>query len=93
MCTRIKKIISVTPIWFFCQHKAPEPKKETPAAPPVAEAAPPAKAKEEPKPVAPAPQAAPDNKSVDSTDNSSPNMPRKLEKRNSLQLFFKNLVK
>ncbi|KAI2649465.1 Translation initiation factor IF-2 [Labeo rohita] len=67
--------------------------KETPAAPPVAEAAPPAKAKEEPKPVAPAPQAAPDNKSVDSTDNSSPNMPRKLEKRNSLQLFFKNLVK
>ncbi|XP_016310194.1 neurofilament heavy polypeptide-like isoform X2 [Sinocyclocheilus anshuiensis] len=70
---------------------APESKKETPAAPPVAEAAPPAKAKEEPRPTAPAPQAAPDNKSADSTENTSPNMPHKLEKRNSLQLFFKNL--
>ncbi len=87
------KIISLTSI-RFSQHKAPEPKKETPAAPPVAEAAPPAKAKEEPKPAgAPAPQAAPDNKSADSTENDSPNMPRKLEKRNSLQLFFKTLVK
>lgn len=86
------KIISLTTV-RFSQHKAPEPKKETPAAPPVAEAAPPAKAKEEPKPASPAPQAALDNKSADSTDNASPNMPRKLEKRNSLQLFFKNLVK
>ncbi|RXN13914.1 neurofilament heavy polypeptide-like isoform X2 [Labeo rohita] len=84
---------AATSISLMSAAAAPEPKKETPAAPPVAEAAPPAKAKEEPKPVAPAPQAAPDNKSVDSTDNSSPNMPRKLEKRNSLQLFFKNLVK
>ncbi|XP_050952966.1 breast carcinoma-amplified sequence 1 isoform X8 [Labeo rohita] len=82
---------AATSISLMSAAAAPEPKKETPAAPPVAEAAPPAKAKEEPKPVAPAPQAAPDNKSVDSTDNSSPNMPRKLEKRNSLQLFFKNL--
>lgn len=72
--------------------QAPESKKETAA--PVAEAAPPVKAKEEPKPAAPsAPQPAQDNKSVASTDNASPNMPRKLEKRNSLQLFFKNLVK
>ncbi|XP_016102367.1 neurofilament heavy polypeptide-like isoform X1 [Sinocyclocheilus grahami] len=70
---------------------APESKKETPAAPPVAVAAPPAKAKEEPRPTAPAPQAAPDNKSADSTENASPNMPHKLEKRNSLQLFLKNL--
>ncbi|XP_059396373.1 tropomyosin-1, isoforms 33/34-like isoform X2 [Carassius carassius] len=67
--------------------KAPEPKKETPAAPPAAEAAPVAKAKEE------APQAAPDNKSAESTDNASPNMPHKLEKRNSFQLFLKNLAK
>ncbi|XP_077075017.1 uncharacterized protein LOC143725962 isoform X14 [Siphateles boraxobius] len=71
--------------------KAPEAKNETPAPPPVAEAAPVVKAKEEPKPAIPAPQTAPDNKSIGSTDNSSPNMPRKLEKRNSLQLFFKNL--
>ncbi|XP_067301747.1 breast carcinoma-amplified sequence 1 isoform X1 [Pseudorasbora parva] len=70
--------------------KAPEPKKETPAPPPVAEAAPAVKAKEEPKPAAPAPQTAPDNKSVGSTE-ASPNMPRKLEKRNSIQLFFKTL--
>lgn len=87
-----KKIISLTAV-HFSQQKAPEPKKETPAAPPVAEAAPPAKAKEEQKPTAPALQAAPDNKSADSTENASPNMPRKLEKRNSLQLFFKTLVK
>ncbi|XP_026103691.1 neurofilament heavy polypeptide-like isoform X4 [Carassius auratus] len=71
--------------------KAPESKKETPAAPPVAEAAPPAKAKEEPRPSTPVTQGALDNKSTDSTENASPNMPRKLEKRNSLQLFFKNL--
>ncbi|XP_059384386.1 uncharacterized protein LOC132118514 isoform X3 [Carassius carassius] len=70
---------------------APEPKKETPAALPVAEAAPPAKAKEEPRPTTPVTQGALDNKSADSTENASPNMPRKLEKRNSLQLFFKNL--
>ncbi|XP_052451105.1 neurofilament heavy polypeptide isoform X8 [Carassius gibelio] len=71
--------------------KAPESKKETPAAPPVAEAAPPAKAKEEPRPSTPVTQGALDNKSADSTENASPNMPRKLEKRNSLQLFFKTL--
>ncbi|KAK7132684.1 hypothetical protein R3I93_019044 [Phoxinus phoxinus] len=70
--------------------KAPEAKKETPVPPAVAEA-PVVKAKEEPKPAVPAPQTAPDNRSIGSTDNSSPNMPRKLEKRNSLQLFFKNL--
>ncbi|XP_052451102.1 neurofilament heavy polypeptide isoform X5 [Carassius gibelio] len=70
---------------------APESKKETPAAPPVAEAAPPAKAKEEPRPSTPVTQGALDNKSADSTENASPNMPRKLEKRNSLQLFFKTL--
>ncbi|XP_051517847.1 breast carcinoma-amplified sequence 1 isoform X2 [Myxocyprinus asiaticus] len=70
---------------------APEPKKETPAAPAVVEVAPAVKAKEEPKPATPAPPAAPDNKSVASSANASPNIPRKLEKRNSMQLFFKNL--
>ncbi|XP_042569597.1 flocculation protein FLO11-like isoform X4 [Cyprinus carpio] len=59
---------------------ASEPKKETPAAPPMAEAAPAVKAKEEVKPATPAPQVAPDNKSAESTDNASPNMPRKLRR-------------
>ncbi|XP_047663381.1 breast carcinoma-amplified sequence 1 isoform X2 [Tachysurus fulvidraco] len=73
---------------------ATEPKKETPAATTApAVAAPSTKAKEEPKPAAPAALAAAsqDNKSVGSTDNSSPSTSRKLEKRNSIQLFFKNL--
>ncbi|KAA0706623.1 hypothetical protein E1301_Tti014051 [Triplophysa tibetana] len=73
--------------------KATATKKETPAAPAAGESAPVAKAKEEPKPAAPAAPATPDNKSAESTENDSPNIPRKLEKRNSMQLFFKNLVK
>ncbi|XP_053542281.1 breast carcinoma-amplified sequence 1 isoform X3 [Ictalurus punctatus] len=74
---------------------AAESKKEAPTAPTApAEATPSTKAKEEPKPaaVAAAPAAAsPDNKSVGSTDNSSPSTSRKLEKRNSIHLFFKSL--
>ncbi|XP_056113863.1 breast carcinoma-amplified sequence 1 [Rhinichthys klamathensis goyatoka] len=91
--TRIQAAASsaAASISLMSARSAPEAKKETPAPPPVAEAAPVVKAKEEPKPPVPAPQTAPDNKSIGSTDNSSPNMPRKLEKRNSLQLFFKNL--
>ncbi|XDV46394.1 hypothetical protein PO909_014294 [Leuciscus waleckii] len=92
--TRIQAAASsaAASISLMSARSAPEAKKETPAAPPpVAEAAPVVKAKEEPKPAVPAPQTAPDNKSISSTDNSSPSMPRKLEKRNSLQLFFKNL--
>ncbi|XP_056589954.1 breast carcinoma-amplified sequence 1 isoform X5 [Triplophysa dalaica] len=71
--------------------KATETKKETPAKPAAAESAPVAKAKEEPKPAPPAAPATPDNKSAESTENASPSIPRKLEKRNSMQLFFKNL--
>ncbi|XP_077075016.1 uncharacterized protein LOC143725962 isoform X13 [Siphateles boraxobius] len=91
--TRIQAAASsaAASISLMSARSAPEAKNETPAPPPVAEAAPVVKAKEEPKPAIPAPQTAPDNKSIGSTDNSSPNMPRKLEKRNSLQLFFKNL--
>ncbi|MCJ8741855.1 hypothetical protein PDJAM_G00075530 [Pangasius djambal] len=73
---------------------ATESKKEAPAAPTApAEAAPSTKTKEEPKAAAAAAPAAAsaDNKSVGSTDNSSPSTSRKLEKRNSIQLFFKNL--
>ncbi|XP_051515605.1 uncharacterized protein LOC127418807 isoform X6 [Myxocyprinus asiaticus] len=71
--------------------KAAEPKKETPAAPTMADVAPAVKTKEEPKTTAPTPPPATDNKSVASTDNASPSIPPKLEKRNSLQLFFKNM--
>ncbi|XP_066527895.1 breast carcinoma-amplified sequence 1 isoform X1 [Hoplias malabaricus] len=74
---------------------AKEQKNEVPAAPQVAEATSSAKVKEEPKPAIPVAAAAAaivlDNKSVGSADNSSPSAPRKLEKRNSIQLFFKNL--
>ncbi|KAL7864330.1 hypothetical protein AOLI_G00157500 [Acnodon oligacanthus] len=73
---------------------ATEHKKEPPAAPAAAEAAASVKVKEEPKPAVTATAAAasaPDNKSVGSADNPSPSVPRKLEKRNSIQLFFKNL--
>ncbi|TSL61287.1 hypothetical protein Baya_6558 [Bagarius yarrelli] len=76
--------------------KATEPKKDAAAAAAAtAEVAASTKPKDEPKPAAPAAPAAasPDNKSVGSTDNSSPSTSRKLEKRNSIQLFFKNLVK
>ncbi|XP_053339335.1 breast carcinoma-amplified sequence 1 isoform X2 [Clarias gariepinus] len=71
---------------------ATESKKEAAAAPPApAEAGPNTKAKEEPKPAAAPAGASSDNKSVGSTDNSSPSGSRKLEKRNSIHLFFKNL--
>ncbi|KAK3519003.1 hypothetical protein QTP70_016183, partial [Hemibagrus guttatus] len=83
-----------SPFANLLKPKATEPKKEAPAtATAPAEAAQSTKAKEEPKPAAPAAPAAasPDSKPVGSTDNSSPSTARKLEKRNSIQLFFKNL--
>ncbi|KAF5902075.1 nucleolar protein dao-5-like isoform X5, partial [Clarias magur] len=71
---------------------AAESKKEAAAAPTApAEAGPNTKAKEEPKPAGAPAVASSDNKSVGSTDNSSPSSSRKLEKRNSIHLFFKNL--
>ncbi|XP_029911523.1 breast carcinoma-amplified sequence 1 [Myripristis murdjan] len=74
---------------------AAEPKKETPAPPAAAaESVPTAKAKEEPKAAAKSPEATTDNKSVSGTSQSgddAANVPKKLEKRNSIHLFFKNL--
>ncbi|XP_062871822.1 breast carcinoma-amplified sequence 1 isoform X2 [Trichomycterus rosablanca] len=73
---------------------AKEPKKESPATHAAApEAGSSTKVKEEPKPAAAVAAAAGslDDKSVESADNSSPSVSRKLEKRNSIQLFFKNL--
>ncbi|XP_051961055.1 uncharacterized protein LOC127628381 isoform X2 [Xyrauchen texanus] len=90
MSTRIQAAASsVAARVQIAAGSAAEPKKETPAAPTVSDVAPAGKTKEEPKPATPTP--APDNKSVASTDNASPSIPPKLEKRNSLQLFFKNM--
>ena len=53
------------------------------------------KTKEEPKatPKAPSPEAPVDNQSATSQSGEDPaNIPRKMEKRNSIHLFFKNLV-
>ncbi|XP_069567017.1 breast carcinoma-amplified sequence 1 isoform X7 [Brachyistius frenatus] len=72
---------------------AAEPKKATPAPPAAAAAAAAAKAKEEPKAAAKTAEAAVDKAvSVASpAGDDAPNVPRKLEKRNSIHLFFKNL--
>ncbi|XP_076840109.1 breast carcinoma-amplified sequence 1 isoform X6 [Brachyhypopomus gauderio] len=81
-----------SPFAKLLKPKATESKKEGPAAPAAAEVSSGVKAKEEPK-AATATLAvpAPDNKSLGSADNSSPSIPRKIEKRNSFQLFFKTL--
>ncbi|KAF7209222.1 breast carcinoma-amplified sequence 1 isoform X7 [Nothobranchius furzeri] len=72
-----------------------EPKKTT-LAPPAAEAeaAPAIKAKDEPKAAAKHSEAAVDNKPASAAcpaGDDAASVPRKLEKRNSIQLFFKNL--
>lgn len=71
--------------------RAPEPSKETPAVAASPEPPQGTKAKEEVKTAPPtAPPAPPVEKSVESAENPSPTVPRR-EKRNSIQLFFKNL--
>ncbi|XP_046896358.1 breast carcinoma-amplified sequence 1 isoform X4 [Hypomesus transpacificus] len=75
---------------------AAEPKKEPSAPPAEPEAAQAVKTKEEPKatPKAPSPEAPVDNQSATSQSGEDPaNIPRKMEKRNSIHLFFKNLGK
>ncbi|XP_046896362.1 breast carcinoma-amplified sequence 1 isoform X8 [Hypomesus transpacificus] len=81
---------------FFKPSKAAEPKKEPSAPPAEPEAAQAVKTKEEPKatPKAPSPEAPVDNQSATSQSGEDPaNIPRKMEKRNSIHLFFKNLGK
>ena len=78
------------------QFQAAEPKKATPAPAAAAEGAQTVKAKEEPKGAAKSSEAAADNKpaSVASqAGDDAANVPKKLEKRNSIQLFFKALVR
>lgn len=73
-----------------CQ--AAEPKKASPAPPAAAEAAQTAKAKEEPKAAGKTAEAGADHKPVSGAPQSGDDTPKKLEKRNSFQNFFKNLV-
>ncbi|XP_035015720.2 breast carcinoma-amplified sequence 1 isoform X6 [Hippoglossus stenolepis] len=85
-----KKTASKSPFLSFFKPKD-EPKKATPApAAAAAEAAQTVKAKEEPKAAAKSVEVVVDNKqaSVQAADDAA-NVPKKLEKRNSIGLFFK----
>lgn len=76
--------------------QAADSKKASPAPPAAAEPAPAAKTKEEPKPAAKTSETNADNKpavTAVQTGEDSPTAPKKLEKRNSIQLFFKILVR
>ncbi|XP_045549213.1 probable serine/threonine-protein kinase kinX isoform X5 [Salmo salar] len=86
-----KPAVAKTSFSLF-KPKASEPKKEAPA--PAAEAvAGPSVAKEEPKaPEIPAVDSKPASGPSEGGDN-SPVLPKRLEKRNSIHLFFKNLGK
>ncbi|XP_056129526.1 breast carcinoma-amplified sequence 1 [Lampris incognitus] len=89
-----KKTPSKSTFLSLFKSKATEAKKVTPAPAAASEAAQTVKAKEEPKSCTKSPEAPVDNKSVSGASqggDESANIPRKLEKRNSIHLFFKNL--
>ncbi|XP_030589462.1 breast carcinoma-amplified sequence 1 isoform X8 [Archocentrus centrarchus] len=74
---------------------AAEPKKATPTPPVATEAAQAVKTKEEPKVASKTSEQAADNKPASAASQAgddAASMPKKLEKRNSIQLFFKNLT-
>lgn len=76
--------------------QAADPKKASPAPPAAAEPAPAVKTKEEPKPAAKPSETTADNKAAVTaaqTGEDAPSGPKKLEKRNSIQLFFKIRVR
>lgn len=78
------------------RFQAADPKKATPAPAAAAEPVQTVKTKEEPKPAAKSSEAVVDNKPAvvaSQTGDDAANVPRKLEKRNSIQLFFKILVR
>lgn len=80
----------------MCNLEVADSKKATSAPAAAAEPAQTAKAKEEPKAVAKSSEAVIDNKPVTVASQSGDDgasVPKKLEKRNSIQLFFKNLVR
>ncbi|XP_074499396.1 breast carcinoma-amplified sequence 1 isoform X5 [Sebastes fasciatus] len=87
-----KKTASKSAFFSLFKPKAADPKKATPA--PAAAAAETVKAKEEPKAAAKSSEAVVDNKPASvaaQAGDDAANMPKKLEKRNSIQLFFKIL--
>ncbi|XP_071333439.1 breast carcinoma-amplified sequence 1 isoform X9 [Trachinotus anak] len=90
-----KKTASKSSFLSLFKPKAAEPKKATPApAAAAAEAAQSAKTKEEPKAAAKSSEGVVDSKQASAASQAgddAANVPRKLEKRNSIHLFFKNL--
>lgn len=89
-----KKPASKSSFMSLFKPKAADPKKATPAPAAAAEAAQTAKAKEEPKAAAKSSEAAGDSKAASAAPQAGDepaSVPRKLEKRNSIHLFFKNL--
>ncbi|XP_056241574.1 breast carcinoma-amplified sequence 1 isoform X9 [Seriola aureovittata] len=88
-----KKTASKSSFFSFFKPKGAEPKKATPA-PAAATTAEAAKTKEEPKAAAKSSEVVVDNKQASvasQAGDDAANVPKKLEKRNSIHLFFKNL--
>ncbi|XP_059903379.1 breast carcinoma-amplified sequence 1 isoform X15 [Gadus macrocephalus] len=89
-----KKPAAKSPFFSFFKPKAAEPKKETAAPPAAMEAAQNTKAKEEPKAATKTAEASVENKAPSEAaqgGDESAKAPKKLEKRNSINLFFKTL--
>nr|XP_046253611.1 breast carcinoma-amplified sequence 1 isoform X6 [Scatophagus argus] len=89
-----KKTASKSSFLSLFKPKAADPKKATPAPAAATEAPQPVKAKEEPKAVAKSSEASVDSKPVSVASPAGDDVasvPKKLEKRNSIQLFFKIL--
>ncbi|XP_056897012.1 breast carcinoma-amplified sequence 1 isoform X4 [Takifugu flavidus] len=87
-----KKPASKSGFMSIFKSKAADPKKASPAPPAAAEPAPAVKTKEEPKPAAKPSETPADNKAAVTAAQAgedAPSGPKKLEKRNSIQLFFK----
>lgn len=75
--------------------QAADAKKTSPEVPAATEAAPPVKTKEEPKAAAKISESTGESKAAGTAAQAgeeAPSAPKKLEKRNSIQLFFKILV-
>ncbi|XP_024915525.1 breast carcinoma-amplified sequence 1 isoform X2 [Cynoglossus semilaevis] len=89
-----KKTATKSSFFSVFKQKAAEPKKVGAAPPAAPEAAQTAKTKEEPKAVAKSSDAVVDNKQASAASEAAEDLakiPKKLEKRNSIQLFFKAL--
>ncbi|XP_030589463.1 breast carcinoma-amplified sequence 1 isoform X9 [Archocentrus centrarchus] len=90
-----KKTASKSSFLSLFKPQAAEPKKATPTPPVATEAAQAVKTKEEPKVASKTSEQAADNKPASAASQAgddAASMPKKLEKRNSIQLFFKNLT-